>query len=411
MPLDSKVEQYRAEITEDIATCLQEKGCQPILFIGLGFSRRHFSGPSWDELLSFLASNCPLIEKEYAYYKQLHKDPLKIGAEFSKFYHEWAWGSGHNKFPKELFVENVHTDAYIKFTIAEHLRSLTPEVGQSTTTELEKEIAAIQGIKPHAIITTNYDEFLETVFPDFTPIVGQKIIQGANLTIGEIFKIHGCVSDFQSMVLTEEDYAFFMKRKKYLTGKLLTFFCEHPLLFIGYSANDPNIRAILSDIDEALPVAGDIIPNIYILEWRANISPESSLAREKLIEIEDAKSVRIKAIETDDFSWVFSAFGAHQSINGVSPKLLRALLNRSYELVRHDIPRKVIEADFAMLEHAVEDDKEFAKLFGLTTISEPSQVAANYPYTLTQLAKKLGKPSWHAADKAIKDIQNKTGSI
>ena len=123
-------------------------------------------------------------------------------------------------------------DAYIKFAIAEHLRTLVPaSLTQSTTSVLANEIASIRNIRPHAIITTNYDQFLEKIFPEYQPIVGQQIIQGANLSIGEIFKIHGCVSEPNSLVFTESDYAQFIKRKKYLSAKLLTFFTEHPLLF------------------------------------------------------------------------------------------------------------------------------------------------------------------------------------
>jgi hypothetical protein len=60
---------------------------------------------------------------------------------------------------------------------------------------------------------------------------------------------------------------------------------------------------------------------------------------------------------------VLDAFGAQQALNGVSPKVLRALLSRSYELVRHDIPRTQVQADFQMLEHAVTDQEQFAKLW------------------------------------------------
>lgn len=42
----TKAEQYISDVTADIAACLQAKGCQPILFVGSGLSRRHFSGPS-----------------------------------------------------------------------------------------------------------------------------------------------------------------------------------------------------------------------------------------------------------------------------------------------------------------------------------------------------------------------------
>src|SRR6266436_6416950 len=52
---------YRAEITADIESCVSQMGCQPILFVGSGLSKRYFAGPSWDELLATLAKECPLI--------------------------------------------------------------------------------------------------------------------------------------------------------------------------------------------------------------------------------------------------------------------------------------------------------------------------------------------------------------
>ncbi|MEK8199495.1 SIR2 family protein [Lysinibacillus sp. FSL M8-0134] len=70
--------------------------------------------------------------------------------------------------------------------------------------------------------------------------------------IGEIFKIHICVSDNNEIILNEEDYDVIIHKKKYLSAKLLPFFSEHPFLFIGYSANDKNIQSILSDIDELI---------------------------------------------------------------------------------------------------------------------------------------------------------------
>lgn len=185
--------------------------------------------------MHYLAKNCPLFDKDYAYYKQQYRgDYLKIGEEFAKIYREWAWGSGHNRFPKNLFNETISADAYIKFAIAEYLRALPPKADKSMMAALAEEIVSIKNIRPHAIITTNYDQFLETAFPEYQPVIGQQIIQGANLSVGEIFKIHGCVSDPNSLVFTEGDYAQFIKRKKYLSAKLLTFFSEHPLLFIGY---------------------------------------------------------------------------------------------------------------------------------------------------------------------------------
>lgn len=320
-------------------------------------------------------------------------------------YHEWAWGKGKQNFPIEMFDQNVLPDAYIKHSISQYLKSITPVKIPKGHTYLSDELDAMKAIRPHAIITTNYDQFLEIVFTDYVPIVGQHIIQSGSLSVGELFKIHGCVSDPCSLVFTEDDYALFVKRKKYLSAKLLTFFSEHPLLFIGYSANDPNIRAILSDIDEALPSEGGVIPNVYILEWASEVPPDFQPPREKLIAIDKSKSIRVNCVVSKDFKWVFNAFSAHQSLNGVSPKVLRAILSRSYELVRHDIPRLSIQVDFQMLEHAVENQSEFAKLFGITTIDEPSFIAANYPYTISQVASKLRGNHWSKAQKAIDKIK------
>jgi SIR2-like domain len=181
-----------------------------------------------------------------------------------------------------MYLPDIRADAYIKFKAPAHLLSLTPSsVADLEDDALSSEILALQDIKPHAIITTNYDCFLELAFPDYIPIIGQNIISGSSISVGEILKIHGRVSQPNSLVLTQSDYDDFIKRKKYLSAKLLTCFSEHPLLFASYSASDPNIRAILSDIDEALPVAGALIPNVYIVEWQRSLPKDHHPVREK----------------------------------------------------------------------------------------------------------------------------------
>jgi len=406
---ETKYDKYKSEVTDQIVECVKKMGCQPILFVGSGVSRRYFNGPSWDELLEELSKPCPLIDKEYAYYKQSMPDLPAVGQEFSKLYQEWAWSSGKGQFPKELFESSVPGDAYVKHAISTKIKSITPKSADTVDKKWASEIASLQLIRPHAIITTNYDQFLEGIFPELTPIVGQQIIQGTPASVGEIYKIHGCVSDPTGMVLTTEDYQKFMRKKKYLSAKLLTFFSEHPLIFIGYGAGDPNIRAILSDIDEALPIAGGVIPNVFILERMAPTNQDTSPPREKLIPIEDARSVRVNAIEADNFDWVFKAFGSQPNLSGISPKLLRALLVRSYELVRNDIPRSQIQADFKTLEGAVASSEAFANLFGLTTVNDGSAHAANYKYNATQLAKKIGYTSWQKMDPLIKQVYLEKG--
>ena len=46
------------------------------------------------------------------------------------------------------------------------------------------------------------------------------------------------------------------------------------------------------------------------------------------------------------------------------------------------------------------------KLFGITTISDPSAVAANYPYTLSAVAKKMGYNYWYPVQVLIDKIKH-----
>lgn len=406
----TRYERYVEEIGEDIVETVQTFGCQPILFVGSGLAKRYMGAPNWDELLAHLADQCSTIEKGLGFYRQSFKTSMRIGEEFARLYQEWAWDKGHNEFPDSMFGENVDSQSYIKFKISEVLSKLTPsKLDGLNQADHGSEIEALRHIKPHALITTNYDQMLEMIFPDHTPIIRQQILKGQQFAVGEIYKIHGCVTQHDSIVFTQSDYEEFAKKKKFLSAKLLTFFNEHPLIFLGYSATDPNIRAILSDIDEALPEKGGIIPNVYILQWNPNLTAESSPAREKVIPTEDDRSIRVKLIEAANFGWVFDAFASNPVLNDVNPRVLRALVARSYELVRHDIPKMTVQADFRMLNESVANSDSFAKLFGIANITDYSAASANYPLSATQMGKHLGGKGPHLAVALLDKVKADTG--
>lgn len=408
--IDSTYDRYRKEMSDDISTCLDSMGVQPILFIGSGISQRYFHGPTWDGLLKDLAVKCPRIDKDYAYYKQKHHSPIDIGTEFAEAYREWAWAEGKKQFPPALFSESQPPEIYLKHKVAQYFEELVKsESAKQSEAKYADEIFALTNIRPHAIITTNYDGFLEQIFPGYSRVIGQSILKANYTDVGEILKIHGCSSDPSSIVLTSSDYAEFQAKKKYLSAKLLTFFAEHPLVFLGYSAEDPNIKAILSDIDEIISPNNELIPNIYLVEWNPNALTLGSYQREKLIAVEHSNSVRIKSLVADDFTWIYRAFGASEAIESISPKILRALLARTYQLVRHDIPKRTIEVNYDTLEHAVSEEGELAKLYGITTLDNPSAVNAMYPFTLTQVGKELGFRSWHNANQLIAKIDQNKG--
>ncbi|WP_245801303.1 SIR2 family protein [Pollutimonas bauzanensis] len=403
--------QYQEEVGADIAEVLADAECQPILFVGSGFSKRYAGGPNWEELLTQLAKKCPAIDKDFAYYKQANNGDLKkIGSVFSDLYREWAWGKGKASFPAEYYTSDAPSDIFIKHAIGKLLKGLGPDAeGSYGSPELDAEIEAFKNISAHAIITTNYDQVMESLFPEYEPIVGQQIMRKGYLSIGEIFKIHGCQTVPQSLVVNESDYRRFDEDHKYLSAKLLTYFIEHPLLFIGYRADDPNIKTILYDVDRMVRAEFQLIRNIYILEWDTDINDGSYPARDKVISVAPDVNIRIKSISAKSFEWVFKAFGQAGDLEKVNMKLLRSLMARSVELIRSDIPKKHVEINFEQLEHAVESGASFAKLFGVTSLTDPSKVNIDYKYAITGVAQQLGYGTWHKVRDIIKVIKDVKG--
>lgn len=404
-----KYEDYKEEVIREIHNCIEDMSCQPILFIGSGLSRRYINAPNWEGLLEKMAEMCPDIQNPYAYYKQTIKDPIAIGSKLAELYSNWAWNNQDN-FPKELFDASYTSDVYFKHKICDLLSNITPKDIRNLDERWNEEIVALKEIRPHAVITTNYDQLLEVIFPEYESIIGQKILKSEYTSIGEIFKIHGCISQIKSIVITESDYDEFVKKKKYLSAKLLTFFAEHPLLFIGYSAEDPNVRAILSDIDEIISTSpNELVPNIYFLDWNEKAESETSFARERPMILEGQRTIRVKNIVANSFKWVFEAFSVDDALDKVNPKLLRALLARTYDLVRTDVPRRTVELDYLSLQNALSQDNGVAKIFGITTTNNPKAFNINYPYTLGEIGKRLGFNGWHGANDLILKIKEDKG--
>lgn len=400
--------QYQEDIKADVAATLKLCQCQPILFIGSGFSLRYASGPNWETLLSQAAEACPAIDKDFAYYKQKYDNNLpKIGSIFADLYFEWAWTKdGKKQFPPELFSPEVPRDLYLKHIIAGLLNGLSTKNINKT---LQAELAALKKLGPHAVITTNYDTLLEPLFPQYEVVVGQSVFRQSALVVGEVFKIHGSIKNPASLVLTAEDYEIFDRTKRYLSAKLLTYFAEHPLLFIGYSASDENIKNVLYDMSRMFSPTTALIPNIYILQWDKDINDASEPARERVLEVGDDINVRIKSISANDFGWVYEAFGANGVMEKVDLKALRSLANRMHKLIRTDIPSKNVQVNYEALEHAISNQGAFANLFGVTGLGDPGAANANHPYTSTAFAEQVGVQHWYHTNELIKQIKQDTG--
>ncbi|HEE5436319.1 TPA: SIR2 family protein [Acinetobacter baumannii] len=402
---------YIEKIKDDLQNCMESLQVQPILFVGSGLSQRYCNLPNWQGLMEELADECPNIKRSFAYYEQNYdSDYKRIASDFSSIYSEWAWEVKdiEDTFPANLFEKGTPKDIYLKHIIAKKFREKTESLDFSKSSYAE-EIECLKKIKPHAVITTNYDLVLEKLFDEYTSIIGQQIIQANFVSPGEILKIHGCCSNEKSIVITQEDYENFEQTKKYLSAKLLTYFAEHPLFFVGYSCSDPNITTILADIDQILCPNGELIPNIYLISYDDDFSESKSYPNEVLIPISGQKSVRIKVIYAKDYKWIYEAIAESAPDIAISPKILRALLARTYKLVSKELPRQEVEFDIELLKNISEDDKELPKLFGISEMDNGQVINANYIFTFNEMAKALGYKYWHGAQLLIDEIEEETG--
>ena len=404
---------YKAEIITEVSETLQDLQVQPILFIGSGLSQRYLNAPTWPSLMEMLNLQCPNLERKFAFYEQNHRvdnglsiDLMAMATTFSKEFQAWAW-EDESKFAAYLFERNTQVEDYIKFKVCEIFKNVTESAKKLQDSPYAQEIELLKKIQPHSIITTNYDGMMEYIFPKYEKVVGQKIIRANYTLYGEILKIHGCYEDLKSLVLTTEDYSNFEQKKKYLSSKLLTYFAEHPLFFFGYSCSDPNIISILSDIDEILAPEGELIPNIYMLIWDKDFNEQKNYPKEQMITIGGNKSIRIKVIYANEFDWIYEAIGEYSPEINIDPKLLRTLLSKVYKLVSSDIPKKELEYNFDLLNSIAEGDEELPKLFGISSLTDAQSFHANFKYTISEVAQKLGFSSWNYADKLMKEVKNK----
>ncbi len=396
---------YKVTSDAAIRDLLLEFECQPILFIGSGISKRYFNAPNWIDLLKEVYSMVPNGDYTFDYLRQkFNDDAIEIGTAISNEIFEWAWKDGKNHFPSEMFSNKSNRDDFLKYLIAEYFRESTPEISEIDNKSLSDELTSFEEIRPHAIITTNYDLFLESVFSGYETITGQTILRYNTNSFGEIFHIHGDISDSRSIVVTGKDYDEWIDKKKYVSAKLLTYFAEHPVFIMGYGLGDPNVKAILRDIGELVADESGLIPNVYQIIWHSG-ELDKHPSDQAVFEV-DGKEFRTKAIHTNDLAWIFQALKSRSAISSINPKLVRALAARTMKLIRQDIPSGNVKVDYDVLERVANNTDELPSLLGITLTDNPNQ---SHPYTLTQVAGRLGLPGWHAAGKIINKIKDETG--
>jgi hypothetical protein len=217
-------------IKENLIEHFNKSSSFPFLFIGSGFSRRYLGLDNWEGLLRRFCRGL----KDYEYYRsKANVNYPFIASLISEDFHEHWWTSSEYLTQREGYKEySDNLSSPLKIAISEHMKKHSCEC---CVNEIYKEeIKALSKLEVDGIITTNWDLFLETLFPDYKVFVGQRELFLSNpLSICEIYKIHGCSSQPNSLVLTDSDYSDFNSKNAYLAAKLITIFVTLFNLFWG----------------------------------------------------------------------------------------------------------------------------------------------------------------------------------
>jgi hypothetical protein len=154
--------------------------------------------------------------------------------------------------------------------------------------------------------------------------------------LAEIYKIHGCCSKPNSLILKTRDYEKFNSKNPYLAAKLLTFFIEHPIIFLGYSLNDENIKAILHSIAQCLTneTISKLQDRMIFVQWDDDFEvPEFSNGNF----VHNGLTIPIKSIKTKSFTPLYNAIAEMRRRFPAS--LLRKLKEQVYDLVLNNDPK------------------------------------------------------------------------
>lgn len=317
------------KLKEEILSLLKESSSAPFLFVGSGFSKRYIGLPDWNGLLSFFAKN----SKDYARLKSSAGSDLPLTAKLlGEDFHDRWWTEDKYEESRNLMGESMkNKTSALRFEISKYLLSLT----ESKNYLLTEEVSALKNLNMDGIITTNWDNFLEVIFPDYTVYTGQNELLFSNSQgISEIYKIHGCVTKPESLVLTNDDYENFSSLNPYLASKLMTLFVEHPIIFIGYSLDDPNIRTLLHSISKVLnqEKQDKLSKNLIFLKRAKESKPNIS---QSTLYFEDG-NIPVTIIQTDNFLPVYEAL--LEVKRKIPVKYLRIFQEELYEIVRSTEP-------------------------------------------------------------------------
>lgn len=322
------------DFKEDLYRHLSGFSTNPYLFVGSGLSRRYYNLPTWVKLLEDFY---PIMKNstDFNYYlSKCDNDPVKLASELSNEFHEQWWKDATFAQSRKKYstAASAHKELPFKYELSDFVNSKA-----KFEPSLQAEIELLSKTTIDGIITTNWDDFLQSQFNDFSVFIGQQqLLFADSLSVGDIYKIHGCSSKPESLVLTELDYANFNSRNAYLAAKLLTIFVEHPIFFLGYSISDVNIIQIIDSIVQCLDSNNihQLKDRLIFVEWDPKITQPTF--QDGNIVLREKKVLPIKHIKLDSFVELYEVMGSLKK--RLPLKVLRKVKESVYEIIKSNQP-------------------------------------------------------------------------
>ena len=288
----------------------------PIMFIGTGLSIRYLSTSySWENLLKKIAYEFEPNEEYYLDVKSQYMssngcDFAKIAAQIETDFNKHLQSDRNGKFKSvnDAFYENMKKGVNVsrfKLYISELLKDVTFKEG------MENEISELKKARKNigSIITTNYDRMIEEMF-SFNPLIGNDIL--LSNPYGSVYKIHGCVTAPDKIIITEDDYREFEERYELIRAQLLSLFIHNPIIFIGYNIGDKNIKDILKTIFSYVNYNSEkaklIRDNFLLVEFEKGSTNADVVEHD--IDVEGFPTIRINKLKTDDFTTLYQALSS-----------------------------------------------------------------------------------------------------
>lgn len=309
----------------------------PILFVGTGISLRYLKNSfTWDNLLSKIAFELTgNAEYYYDIKAQCHEgdrfDYLKIASIIEKEFNTSLQQDRDGKFKhiNDIFYSKMANDINLsrfKIYISEIFSKL--EFREEMTSELKdlKKIRKNIG----SVITTNYDGLIENIF-EFTKLIGNNIL--LSNPYGSVYKIHGCYEQPEKIIITDKDYLTFDSKYELIRAQLLSLFIHNPIIFLGYSVGDENVKKILKTIfayvEPNSELATKIKNNFLLVEYGKDL--DNQTISEHDIVLEDGLTIRINKLKTDNFSAIYNSISdLHLAVSALDIRKVQNIVKDIY---------------------------------------------------------------------------------